>query len=147
MQPFGGIDVGMLTRIGMPMSDKDQLRNRSARLVAMAVNARNEGHPDYAQCFMQRASEILSHPTALERLGTHGRNRHVVRLRLHRKARMIKVIADKTCLRCGRKMDDQISESPMSRDHPSLVVWRCPSCGATESSWVDMPRVTGRDVS
>jgi hypothetical protein len=71
----------------MPMSDKDQLRNRSARLVAMAVNARNEGHSDYAQRFMQRASEILSYPTALERLGTHGRSdRHFVRLRLHRKA-------------------------------------------------------------
>jgi hypothetical protein len=52
----------------------------------MAINARNEGHPDYAQRFMQRASEILNHPTALERLGTHGRsNRHVLRLRLHRK--------------------------------------------------------------
>jgi hypothetical protein len=58
----------------MPMSDQDQLRNRSARLVAMAVNARSEGHLDYAQRFMQRASEILNHPTALERLGTQRRS-------------------------------------------------------------------------
>jgi hypothetical protein len=36
----------------------------------MAVNARNEGHLDYAHRFMQRASEILNHPTTLERLGT-----------------------------------------------------------------------------
>ena len=77
---FVGIDVPV---VGMPMSDQDQSRNRSARLVAMAVNARNEGHLDYAQRFMQRASEILNHPTALERLGTQDRSHpRAVRLRL-----------------------------------------------------------------
>jgi hypothetical protein len=72
----------------MPMSEQDQLKNRSARLVAMAVNARNEGHLDYAQHFMQRASEILSHPSALERLGTQARSYPAaIRLReRHRKA-------------------------------------------------------------
>jgi hypothetical protein len=80
---FVGIDVSSWTLAGMPMSDQDQLRNRSARLVAMAVNARNEGHLDYAQRFMQRASEILNHPTALERLGTQDRSHpRAVRLRL-----------------------------------------------------------------
>jgi hypothetical protein len=54
----------------MPMSD--QQRNRAARLLAMAINARREGHFDYAERFTQRASEILNHPTALEGLGTQG---------------------------------------------------------------------------
>jgi hypothetical protein len=71
------------------MSDKDQLRNRSARLLAMALNGRNKGHLDYTARFIQRASEILNRPTALERLGTQGRShpRAAVRFRLqHRKA-------------------------------------------------------------
>ena len=67
------------------MSDKDQLRNRSARLLAMALNARNEGHLDYAARFTQRASEILNHSTALERLGTQGRSHpHAVRFRFRK---------------------------------------------------------------
>jgi hypothetical protein len=52
------------------MLDQDQLRNRAARLLAMARKAREEGHLDYAERFTQRASEILDQPTALERLGT-----------------------------------------------------------------------------
>ena len=86
MQPFVGIDVGFWNLAGVPMSNQDQLRNRSSRLLAMAINARNEGHLDYAERFTQRASEILNHSTALERLGTQGR-RHAstVRLCLHRK--------------------------------------------------------------
>jgi hypothetical protein len=52
------------------MSDHDQLRNRAARLLTMALKARKEGHLDYAERFTQRASEILEQPTALERLGT-----------------------------------------------------------------------------
>jgi hypothetical protein len=71
---FMGIDVGFWNLADAPMSDEDQLQNRSARLVAMAVNARNEGHLDYAHRVMQRASEILNHPTAFERLGTHARS-------------------------------------------------------------------------
>jgi hypothetical protein len=51
------------------MSDQDQLQNRAARLLAMALKARQEGHLDYAERFTQRASEILDLPTALERLG------------------------------------------------------------------------------
>jgi hypothetical protein len=58
-------------------------RYRAARLLTMALNARNEGHLDYAERFTQRASEIANHPTALERLGTQGRSRpRVVRFRL-----------------------------------------------------------------
>jgi hypothetical protein len=52
------------------MLNKDQLRNRAARLLALALKAREEGHLDNAERFTQRASEILEHPTALERLGT-----------------------------------------------------------------------------
>ena len=83
-----GIDVCFSTHAGMPMSDQDQLRNRGARLIAMALNARNEGHLDYPARFTQRASEIVNHPTALERLGTQGRSHPLaVRFRLqHREA-------------------------------------------------------------
>ena len=52
------------------MLNQDQLRNRAARLLALALKAREEGHLDNAERFTQRASEILEHPTALERLGT-----------------------------------------------------------------------------
>jgi hypothetical protein len=52
------------------MSDQDQLQNRAARLFAMALKAREEGHLDSAERFTRRATEILDHPTALERLGT-----------------------------------------------------------------------------
>jgi hypothetical protein len=52
------------------MSDQDELRNRAARLLAMALKAREEGHLDSAERFTQRASEILDQPSALERLGT-----------------------------------------------------------------------------
>ena len=52
------------------MSNQDQLRSRAARLLAMALKAREEGHLDYAEHLTQRASEILAQPTALERLGT-----------------------------------------------------------------------------
>jgi hypothetical protein len=46
----------------------DQLQNRAARLLAMALKAREEGHLDSAERFTQRASEILDQPSALERL-------------------------------------------------------------------------------
>jgi hypothetical protein len=52
------------------MWDAHQLRNRATCLLAMAYKARKEGHLDCAERFTQRASEILDHPTALERLGT-----------------------------------------------------------------------------
>jgi hypothetical protein len=52
------------------MSDQDQLQIRAARLLAMALKAREEGHIDSAERFTQRAAEILNHPTALERFGT-----------------------------------------------------------------------------
>jgi hypothetical protein len=58
------------------MSDQDQLQNRAARLLAMALKAREEGHPDYAEQLTQRAAEILDHPTALERLGTKSGEKH-----------------------------------------------------------------------
>jgi hypothetical protein len=79
-------DDGLWSLAGVPMSNQDQLRNRSSRLLAMAMNARNEGHLDYAERFTQRASEILNHSTTLERLGTQGRSHAgTVRSRLHRK--------------------------------------------------------------
>jgi hypothetical protein len=70
------------------MSDEHQLRNRATRLLAMAYNARKESHLDCAERLTQRASEILNHPTTLERLGTQDRSHpRAVRLRLqHRKA-------------------------------------------------------------
>lgn len=80
------MDVSLWTCAGIPMSDQDQLRNRGARLLAMALNARNEGNLNCAERFAQRASAILSHPTALERLGTQGRSHpRAVRLRLQRR--------------------------------------------------------------
>jgi hypothetical protein len=57
------------------MSDQDQLQIRAARLLALALKAREEGHPDYAEQLTQRAAEILDHPTALERLGTQSGGR------------------------------------------------------------------------
>jgi hypothetical protein len=70
------------------MSDQSQLLTRAARLLSLALKACEEGHFDCAERFTQRASEILSHPTALERLGTQDRNApHLARLHLqHRKA-------------------------------------------------------------
>jgi hypothetical protein len=47
------------------MSDQDQLRNRSERLLAMALKAREDGHLDYADRLTQRAAEILEPSTAL----------------------------------------------------------------------------------
>ena len=55
------------------MSDQSQSLKRAAHLFALSLKAREEGHLDYAERLTQRASEILNHPTALERLGTHGR--------------------------------------------------------------------------
>ena len=54
------------------MSNQDQLQNRAAHLLAMALKAREEGHLDSAERFTQRAAEILDQPSALERLGTQG---------------------------------------------------------------------------
>jgi hypothetical protein len=68
---FEGLDVGVqVCAVCAVMSDQDQLQNRAARLLAMALKAREEGHLDSAERFTQRASEILDHPSALERLGT-----------------------------------------------------------------------------
>ena len=52
------------------MSDQSQLLKRAARLFALALKAREEGHLDYAERLTKRASGILEQPTALERLGT-----------------------------------------------------------------------------
>ena len=57
------------------MSDQFQLLKRAARLFAPALKAREEGHLDYAERLIQRASGILDHPTALERLGTQSGQR------------------------------------------------------------------------
>jgi hypothetical protein len=58
------------------MSDQEQLQNRAARLLAMALKAREEGHFESAERFTKRASEILDQPCALERLGTQGGEGH-----------------------------------------------------------------------
>jgi hypothetical protein len=74
---FGGLYVVTTTcAVCAVMSDQDQLQNRAARLLAMALKAREEGHPDYAEQLTQRAAEILDHPTALERLGTKSGEKH-----------------------------------------------------------------------
>ena len=68
---FEGLDVGVqVCAVCADMSDQDQLQYRAARLLAMALKAREEGHLDSAERFTQRASEVLDHPSALERLGT-----------------------------------------------------------------------------
>jgi hypothetical protein len=70
-KPFREIIVVIKTcPVCAVMSDPDQLQMRAARLLAIALKAREEGHLDFAERFTQRASEILDHPTALERLGT-----------------------------------------------------------------------------
>ena len=57
------------------MSDQSQSLKRAAHLFALSLKAREEGHLDYAERLTQRASEILNHPTALERLGTQNGQR------------------------------------------------------------------------
>ena len=44
------------------MLNQDQLRNRAARLLALALKAREEGHLDNAERFTQRASENSGAP-------------------------------------------------------------------------------------
>ena len=61
------------------MSDQSQLLKRAARLFALALKAREEGHLEYAERLTQRASEILDQPTALERLGTQTGQRSIER--------------------------------------------------------------------
>lgn len=52
------------------MSEQPRLPTRGARLVALALNACDEGHFGFAAHLTQRAAEVRNRPTALERLGT-----------------------------------------------------------------------------
>jgi hypothetical protein len=68
------------------MSEQPRLATRGARLVAMALSARNEGHFGFAARLTQRAAEVRNRPTALERLGTQASHlRHRLAL-IHPKA-------------------------------------------------------------
>jgi hypothetical protein len=49
------------------MSDADQLRNRATRLLALALKARDDGHPQYADELTQFASEAFEQATDMER--------------------------------------------------------------------------------
>jgi hypothetical protein len=52
---------------GCPMSDADQLRDRATRLLALALKARDNGHPQYADELTQLASEAFDQATDMER--------------------------------------------------------------------------------
>jgi hypothetical protein len=52
---------------GCPMSDADQLRDRATRLLALALKARDDGHPQYADELTQLASEAFDQATDMER--------------------------------------------------------------------------------
>jgi hypothetical protein len=49
------------------MSDADQLRERATRLLALALKARDDGHPQYADELTQLASEAFDQVTDMER--------------------------------------------------------------------------------
>jgi hypothetical protein len=48
------------------MSDADQLRDRATRLLALALKARDNGHPQYAHELTQLASEAFDQATDME---------------------------------------------------------------------------------
>jgi hypothetical protein len=86
--------VPLVTAYILLMSDQDQLRNRSARLLAMALKAREDGHLDYADRLTQRAAEILEPSTALERLGTQ---------RDRPRGAVMQLDSTITCPKCGHQ--------------------------------------------
>jgi hypothetical protein len=49
------------------MSDADQLRDRATRLLALALKARDDGHPQYADELTQLAFEAFEQATDMER--------------------------------------------------------------------------------
>jgi hypothetical protein len=49
------------------MSDANQLRDRATRLLALALKARDNGHPQYAEELTQLASEAFDQATDMER--------------------------------------------------------------------------------
>ena len=49
------------------MADSDQLRDRATRLLALALKARDNGHPQYADELTQLASEAFEQATDMER--------------------------------------------------------------------------------
>lgn len=48
-------------------SDADQLRDRATRLLALALKARDDGHPQYADELTRLASEAFDQATDMER--------------------------------------------------------------------------------
>jgi hypothetical protein len=48
------------------MADSDQLRDRATRLLAPALKARDNGHPQYAAELTQLASEAFDQATDME---------------------------------------------------------------------------------
>ena len=49
------------------MTDADRLRDRATRLLALALKARDDGHPQYADELTQLASEAFDQATDMER--------------------------------------------------------------------------------
>jgi hypothetical protein len=56
------------------MSDQDQLRNRAARLLALARKARDNGLAEYADELTQFASEAFEQAADMERQPLRKRN-------------------------------------------------------------------------
>jgi hypothetical protein len=51
------------------MNDMDQMRYRAARLFALALTARQDGHNEYFDRLTELANEALAHAEEIERLG------------------------------------------------------------------------------
>jgi hypothetical protein len=49
------------------VSDSDKLRDRATRLLALALKARDDRHPQYADELTQLASEAFDQATDMER--------------------------------------------------------------------------------
>ena len=56
---FVGSDVGIHGGQGVAMANADHMRERASRLLAMALNARDNGQIEYADRLTKQASDIL----------------------------------------------------------------------------------------
>lgn len=56
---FAGSDVGIRGGQGVAMANADHMRERASRLLAMALNARDNGQIEYADRLTKQASDIL----------------------------------------------------------------------------------------
>ncbi len=49
------------------MKDTDKVRDRTARLFALALKAREDGHEEYSEQLLQLANEASAHADDMER--------------------------------------------------------------------------------